>query len=146
MIVDHMQLMSTTGSAHGDYEKFTTISRAMKQTASEIDVPVLIVSQTSRAQSRERRREINVSDLRGSGAIEEDAAGVFLLYEDADDSDKALAEGERYAEGPVKTWLKIAKNRYGPSGRYVALNHHKSITRFDLPESEVVDDQERLWA
>lgn len=136
VIVDHMQLMGSTGSVRGDYEKFTEISRTMKLVAAETDVPVLVLSQTNRAQRRDRRTEPEISDLRGSGALEEDAAAVMLLYEDADDAETALAEGdgERYVNGPVKTFLKLAKNRYGDRGRYFMLQHTKTCTRFDQHE------------
>lgn len=135
--VDHMQLMASSGKGvRGDYEKFTAISRAMKQVAVDLNVPVLIVSQTSRANSKEHRGELDVSDLRGSGAIEEDAAGVFLLYEDAQDRDRALAD-QTYPTGPVKSWLKLGKNRYGMQGWQLALMHSKSHTRFDIPEDLV---------
>ncbi len=138
VICDHMQLMAADHETRSDYEKFTAISRAMKQTAVEVDVPVLLISQTSRSNSRERRAELNVDDLRGSGAIEEDAAGVFLLYEDREDADKARVEGDgrRYTKGPVRTFLKIGKNRYGEQGRCILLMHHKAQTRFVLPEEE----------
>jgi replicative DNA helicase len=136
VIVDHMQLMSTSGSVRGDYEKFTTISRAMKSVAVDINVPVLIVSQTSRTQAKEHRGELEVADLRGSGAIEEDAASVLLLYEDKADRDAALAQGDgsRYTKGPVKSILKIGKNRYGEQGRCFELQHFKTETRFAPPE------------
>jgi replicative DNA helicase len=86
VICDHMQLMAASESTRSEYEKFTAISRAMKHTAVEVNVPLLLVSQTSRSNARERRAELDVADLRGSGAIEEDAAGVFLLFEDRDDA------------------------------------------------------------
>jgi replicative DNA helicase len=131
-----MQLMGADTSTRGEYEKFTAISRAMKYTASEVNVPLLLVSQTSRSNSRERRSELDVADLRGSGAIEEDAAGIFLLFEDRDDGDAAKREPDgngqtRYTTGPVRTWLKIAKNRYGVQGAYMMLRHQKSETRFE---------------
>jgi len=137
VIVDHMQLMSTSGSVRGDYEKFTAISRAMKQTAVDIDVPVLLVSQTSRTQAKESRGELEVSDLRGSGAIEEDAAGVMLLYEDKEDRTLAISQndGYRYTRGPVKCFLKLGKNRYGEQGRCFELQHFKTTTRFEPPEA-----------
>ena len=133
VIVDHMQLMATTGSVRGDYEKFTAISRAMKETAKAIDCPILLVSQTSRAAAYQHRAEPEVSDLRGSGAIEEDAAGVFLLYPDKDDVERATAN-HTFTKGPVKTWLKVGKNRYGLSGCRLELAHYKCFTRFDLIE------------
>lgn len=134
VIVDHMQLMSATGKPRSDYEKFTAISRATKGIAAELNVPLLLISQTSRANSMDRRTELEVSDLRGSGAIEEDAAVVLLLYYDAEDFKLAKADPERMKRGPIKSWLKIGKNRYGPQGTYEELNHFKSLTRFDVSE------------
>lgn len=142
VIVDHMQLMSPDQAVKTEYEKFTTISRALKQTAVEVKVPLLIASQTSRANSRERRSQLQVSDLRGSGAVEEDAAGVFLLFEDSEDAHAAQTDGNRYVKGPVKTWLMVGKNRYGMQGILLPLLHFKSITRFDVPETEVSTDEE----
>ena len=138
VIIDHMQLMGAGRETRTDYEKFTAISRAMKQTAVEVGVPLLLASQTSRSNSRERRSELDVSDLRGSGAIEEDAAGVFMLYEDSEDAAAArkVDDGRRYTKGPVKTWLKVGKNRYGEQGRCIFLMHHKGQTRFESPEDE----------
>lgn len=134
VIVDHMQLMGGTGKIRSDYEKFTSISRATKGIAAELNVPLLLVSQTSRANAMDKRSELEVSDLRGSGAIEEDAAGVLLLYYDAEDFKAAKVDpsGERLKKGPIKSWLKLGKNRYGPQGTYTALNHYKAITRFEL--------------
>jgi DNA primase len=144
VIVDHMQLMGADHETRSDYEKFTAISRAMKQTAVEVSVPLLLVSQTSRSNSRERRSELEVADLRGSGAIEEDAAGVFLLYEDRDDAEMAknANDGRRYTKGPVQTWLKIGKNRYGEQGRCLLLMHLKGQTRFELAEAESAKESE----
>lgn len=135
VIVDHMQLMGTTNSVRGDYEKFTAISRAMKDTAREVDVPVLLVSQTSRSNSSDKREELEVSDLRGSGAIEEDAAAVMLVYPDRKDSERAKQD-RTFTRGPVVTWLKVGKNRYGLSGAYTLLQHAKRFTRFDLYEGD----------
>ncbi len=135
VIVDHMQLMGASGSIRGDYEKFTAISRVMKETAREADLPVLLVSQTTRQNSADHRQELEVSDLRGSGALEEDAAVVLLLYPDKDDSTRTKANST-FAMGPVKTWLKVGKNRYGHSGIYLPLSHAKRWTRFDLYQKD----------
>jgi replicative DNA helicase len=142
VIVDHMQLMAADRNSRSDYEKFTAISRAMKQTAVEMDVPLLLVSQTSRSNSREHRAELDVADLRGSGAIEEDAAAVFLLSEDREDAQAAREadDGCRYTKGPVRCFLKIGKNRYGEQGRCLPLLHYKAQTRFELVGA--VDPQE----
>ncbi|MBL8226969.1 MAG: AAA family ATPase [Bryobacterales bacterium] len=129
VVVDHLQLMATTGSVRGDYERFTAISRALKQTAMELGVPVLLASQTSRSNSADRRNELEVHDLRGSGAIEEDAAAVMLLYPDHEDRKRTLENGS-FPAGPVKSWLKLGKNRYGLQGSYLPLWHRKTITQF----------------
>jgi replicative DNA helicase len=140
VIVDHMQLMGADSNIRGNYERATAISRAMKITAGEVDVPLLLLSQTSRFNSREHRSELDVADLRDSGAIEEDAAGVWMLFEDSEDAKAAMIEARdgkttRYMTGPVKTWLKIGKNRYGVQGAYLMLRHYKSETRFEAAES-----------
>lgn len=139
VIVDHMQLMGGSGTVRSDYEKFTAISRATKGIAAELEVPLLLVSQTSRMNSNDKRSELEVSDIRGSGAIEEDAACVLLLYHDSEDFKSAKNEpnGDRLKRGPIKTWLKLGKNRYGPQGTYTMLNHFKACTRFDLAERAV---------
>lgn len=136
IIVDHMQLMGETGKRRSDYEKFTAISRTTKEIAVDLNVPLILVSQVSRNNAADRRAELEMSDLRGSGAIEEDAAGILLLFYDAEDlaAAKVEADGERMKRGPIKTWLKLAKNRFGPSGGRFALNHWKGITRFDLED------------
>jgi replicative DNA helicase len=133
VIVDHMQLMGTAGKPKSDYEKFTGISRATKGIAAELGVPLLLVSQTSRANANDKRSELDVSDIRGSGAIEEDAAAVMLLYYDGEDFRQAKIENaDRLKRGPIKSWLKLGKNRYGPQGTYLPLNHFVAQTRFDL--------------
>jgi KaiC/GvpD/RAD55 family RecA-like ATPase len=133
--IDHSQLMSSTGKERTDYEKFTAISRMMKQVAVELNVPLLVISQTSRRNAYEKRTELDVSDIRGSGAWEEDAAGILLLYPDTEDLAAAKAEGnERASCGPVKSWLKVGKARYGIENVYQELLHFKSFTRFDVPE------------
>lgn len=134
VIIDHMQLMGSTGKVRSDYEKFTAISRTTKEIAVELNVPLILVSQVSRANASDRRMELEMSDLRGSGAIEEDAAGIMLMYYDSDDFKLAKDDPERQKRGPIKTWLKLAKNRFGISGTYDALNHWKALTRFDLCE------------
>src|SRR6185312_8923704 len=132
VVVDHMQLMSANekDKVRGDYEKFTNISRGMKMIAKELKVPVLLVSQTSRANSIDKRFEMEVSDLRGSGAIEEDAAAVMMLYYDSEHV-KQLKASASFHLGPVRSVLKLGKNRYGPQGMYIDLLHFKTCTRFD---------------
>ena len=132
VIVDHMQLMGSTGKPRSDYEKFTAISRATKGIAAELNVPLVLVSQTSRVNSTDKRFELEVSDIRGSGAIEEDAAGVMLIYYDSADFKTAKEQGDqtRMKKGPLDAWLKLGKNRYGEQGTHTPLKHYKAETRF----------------
>ncbi|MFZ1008645.1 MAG: DnaB-like helicase C-terminal domain-containing protein [Candidatus Sulfotelmatobacter sp.] len=136
VVVDHMQLMSSSGKGiRGDYEKFTNISRCMKQAAVEANVPILVVSQTSRSNARLAKAELEESDLRGSGALEEDACAVMMLFPDAADKKRAETDGS-FSWCDLKAWLKLAKNRYGMSGMMVPLKHSKQFTRFDLLEAD----------
>jgi KaiC/GvpD/RAD55 family RecA-like ATPase len=139
IVVDHMQLMGSDDKNTNEYERFTSISRALKQAAVELSLPVLVVSQMTRSNHRDGGREVELWDLRGSGAIEEDVAAAMLLYQDRDDTKAAKAEG-RYECGPVKTWLKLGKNRFGASGLCLPLNHSKRFTRFD-PYFEIGNEQ-----
>jgi replicative DNA helicase len=131
--IDHMQLMGSSGSVKGDYEKMTGISRMTKEVAVELNVPVLLVSQTSRA-NNQRSSELEVSDLRGSGAIEEDAAAVFLVYPDEQDRKQRLVDGTYPYQ--CKSWLKKGKDRFGLQGTFTPLMHSKIYTRFDLYTEE----------
>jgi DNA primase len=144
VIVDHAQLMSAERPSRSEYERVTAISRALKITACEIGVPLVALSQASRSNSHDRR-DLESRDLRDSGALEEDAAGIFLLFEDRDDAVAARSDAKdgvtRYMTGPVKTWLKIAKNRYGVQGVYLALSHFKSQTRFEAQECGDADGE-----
>lgn len=138
VVIDHMQLMGSTGQPRSDYEKFTAISRMTKQVAVELGLPVMLISQTSRSNAADKRTELEVSDLRGTGAIEEDAGAVMLLYQDKEDRDRTMQD-QTFAKGPVKTWLKLGKNRYGLQGLYLPLLHFKTCTRFDEYEPELAE-------
>ena len=112
VVIDYLQLMNGSGYGKGGGENRVTvvgeISRALKIMAKELNVPVICLSQLSRAvESRTDKRPI-LSDLRESGAIEQDADVVTFLYRDeyyhADSEEKGLAE------------CIVAKNRHGETG------------------------------
>ena len=105
VIVDYLQLMTGDSRAENRQQEVSNISRSMKQLARELDVPVIAVSQLNRSPEARADREPQLSDLRESGAIEQDADMVMFIYEDP--SDPA-------SKGVVK--LKIAKHRNGPTG------------------------------
>jgi len=118
VIVDYLQLMAGDGRADNRQQEVSNISRAMKQLARELAVPVIAVSQLNRAPEARADREPQLADLRESGAIEQDADMVIFIYEDP--SDPA-------SKGVVK--VKIAKHRNGPTG-LVRLGFVRDYTQF----------------
>jgi replicative DNA helicase len=125
MIVDYLQLVVPTNTGRGTnrQEEVSSISRALKGLAKELKVPIVVLSQLTRAPEREERKP-QLSDLRESGAIEQDADVVLFINRpnfyktDLPEEDRAKAE------------LIIAKQRNGPTGNlnFVFLARH---TRFE---------------
>ena len=107
VVVDYLQLMYMGDANRGENRnnEMARISKAMKQLAREIDVPVLCLSQLSRASEQREDRRPRLSDLRDSGAIEQDADIVLFLHDLRED---ASARGEME--------VIVAKNRTGPRG------------------------------
>lgn len=125
MIVDYLQLVvpSNTGRNTNRQEQVASISRAMKGLAKELKIPVLVLSQLTRAPERDERKP-QLADLRESGAIEQDA-DVVLFINRPNFYKTDLPEEER-----AKAELIIAKQRNGPTGtlNFVFLARH---TRFE---------------
>lgn len=109
VIVDYLQLMASDGKSESRQQEVSTISRFLKQLAREIDCPVLVLSQLSRAvESRMDKRPL-LSDLRESGAIEQDADIVMFLYRDE-------YYNKENSQKPGTCEVIIAKQRNGPVG------------------------------
>ena len=129
-VVDYLQLLHSTArrSQENRQQEISDISSGLKALAKELKAPVLVLSQLNRELERDKSRKPRLSDLRESGAIEQDADLVGLLYKPnaGDDDDGAAAEE---ADGlPIN--LLIAKQRNGPTGD-INLTFLKSYTRFE---------------
>jgi replicative DNA helicase len=128
-VVDYLQLLhSTSRRAENRQQEIADISNGVKALAKELAVPVIVLSQLNREMEKEKNRKPRLSDLRESGAIEQDADLVGLLYKPSsgDDEDGAAQET---AEA-VAVNLLIAKQRNGPTGE-VCLTFMKGYTRFE---------------
>lgn len=123
VIIDYLQLMSGGGQRRGDsrQQEISDISRSLKVMARELNVPVIALSQLSRAVEQRPDKRPMLSDLRESGAIEQDADMVMFLYRDdyyhEDSEEKNVAE------------VIIAKQRSGPTGK-IKLAWRPNLTKF----------------
>ena len=125
IIVDYLQLLRGTGRYNAREQEISEISRALKVLAWELNVPIIACSQLSREVERRPDKQPQLSDLRESGAIEQDADIVAFLYrEDYYEEEDA---GDR-----VEANLMIKKQRNGPTGT-VVLYFTKKQMRFENP-------------
>jgi replicative DNA helicase len=129
LIVDYLQLMVPTGTKASDslVQQVTEISRSLKTLARELDVPVLALSQLSRA-VEQRRGKPRLSDLRDSGSIEQDADVVMFIHRD----DKMNENSER----PNVAEILIEKHRNGPVGKVELYFDDKRTTFVSLEKSD----------
>lgn len=110
LVIDYLQLIQVTdrSARENQTQKITHISESLKQLARELHCPVLALSQLSRECERRPDKRPQMSDLRDSGSIEQDADHVLMLYRDGYYDDAA--------EDTTLTDLYVRKNRHGPTG------------------------------
>lgn len=125
VVVDYLQLMSS-GNRRNENRQYEVaeISRKMKSVAVELDCPVIALSQLSRETERRVEKKPQLSDLRDSGAIEQDADTVILLYRE-----DYYGETENNDLMDSKVDLRVAKNRNGKTG-VCHLTFQRNYTRF----------------
>jgi replicative DNA helicase len=122
IILDYLQLMSGNIRSENRQQEISEISRALKALSRELHIPVLAISQLSRAVEARTDHRPQLSDLRESGAIEQDADVVVLILRE--EYYKPTPDNQGIAE------IIIAKQRNGPVGS-VSLSFIKEYTRFD---------------
>ena len=122
IILDYLQLMEHDGRADSRQQEITAMSRGLKQLAREMNCPILVLSQLSRAPEQRSEHRPILSDLRESGAIEQDADLVLFLYRDE-------VYNPETTEKPGICEVIIAKNRNGPIGT-VDVVWQANYTRF----------------
>jgi replicative DNA helicase len=115
MIVDYLQLISGQGRFENRTQEVSYISRGLKSIAKELKVPVLALSQLSRAPEQRLGQRPQLSDLRESGSIEQDADVVIFIFRAPRAAEESEAEGEVDRRG-VEVKLIIGKQRNGPTG------------------------------
>ena len=109
LIIDYLQLMTSSQKAENRQQEIAIITRTLKLLAKELDVPVILISQLNRSLENRPDKHPRLADLRESGAIEQDADIVMFLYRDE--------VYDENTEKPGIAELIIAKNRDGPIGK-----------------------------
>jgi replicative DNA helicase len=135
-VIDYLQLLNSTNRrAENRQQEIADISNGVKALAKELDVPVIVLAQLNREIEKEKNRKPRMSDLRESGAIEQDADLIGMLYRpgDADDA------GESTQRETVEVDLEIVKQRNGPTGP-VHLQFFKTYTRFEMAAKIKAED------
>jgi replicative DNA helicase len=131
ILIDYIQLMQVPGSKENRATEISEISRSLKSLAKELNVPVVALSQLNRSLEQRPNKRPVMSDLRESGAIEQDADLICFIYRDEvynpDSTDKGIAE------------IIIGKQRNGPIG-VTRLTFLGRYTRFENFVPEVYAD------
>jgi replicative DNA helicase len=126
-VIDYLQLLhSTSRRTENRQQEIADISSGVKALAKELDVPVIVLAQLNREVEKEKNRKPRLSDLRESGAIEQDADLVAMLYRASNEDD----DGPDPSQEALPVNLLIAKQRNGPTGD-VHLTFLKPYTRFE---------------
>ncbi|HZP02443.1 MAG TPA: replicative DNA helicase [Terriglobia bacterium] len=135
LIVDYLQLVTGQGRFENRTQEVSYISRGLKSIAKELNVPVLALSQLSRAPEQRPGQRPQLSDLRESGSIEQDADVVIFIFRERPASPENEEEGE-VGHGGVEAKLIVGKQRNGPTGE-VPVIFMKPYARFENKAREL---------
>lgn len=122
LVIDYLQLLHSTKKHENRHQEVSDISRSLKALAKELNIPIIALSQLSRAVDSRMDKRPMLSDLRESGAIEQDADLIMFLYRDVVYNPET--------ENPALAELIIGKQRNGPTGT-VYMNFIREITKFE---------------
>ena len=130
---------STSRRAENRQQEIADISNGIKALAKELDVPIIVLAQLNRELEKDKNRKPRMSDLRESGAIEQDADLIGLLYKPSSGDDEDGGPSVEQEAVPVN--MLIAKQRNGPTGD-VHLTFLKTYTRFESAAKISADDMQ----
>ena len=130
VVVDYIQLMQMPGTTENRTNELSDISRALKYLAKEVSAPVIVLSQLNRLVEQRPNKKPRMSDLKDSGAIEQDADLIFMLYRDY------LYSNDEEWKNVVE--LRLVKHRNGPT-KDILLSFRDELTRFGDLAPEIMN-------
>lgn len=136
LVVDYLQLVEPSRKSNSRQDDVASMSRAIKLMAKELQIPVMVLCQLNRDIERDKGRKPRLSDLRESGAIEQDADLIGMLHHASERNEEATENT------PIDINLYVGKNRGGITGVDVRFTFSRWITRFD-PWKPTVDTNAR---
>ena len=133
LVVDYLQLMAVPGTKENRATEISEISRSLKALAKELQVPIIALSQLNRSVEQRTDKKPVMSDLRESGAIEQDADVVMFIYrEDLYTTEEEwlqrFPDGRPYPRNIAE--ISVAKHRHGPTGN-IKLLFRDQLSRFE---------------
>jgi replicative DNA helicase len=131
IFMDYLQLAESGRRMESRVQEVSYISQGLKNIARELEVPVVALSQLSRAVEQRGEKRPQLADLRDSGAIEQDADIVMFLYRQED-------EGELMPEGKRIIKLSLAKHRSGPTGEISFVFKANELSFYEIEERDEI--------